>query len=87
MTRLLRMFAKEAIGSIASNLNVEATEESRGPAGCGQEHAVAPRRNPFQRPFFFTPGILPFALRAGFAVRAAPAAQWLLFFLGRTKRK
>ena len=24
----------------------------------------------------FTPGILPFALRAGFAVRAAPAAQW-----------
>ena len=25
-----------------------------------------------------TPGILPFALRAGFAVRAAPAAQWLL---------
>jgi hypothetical protein len=24
----------------------------------------------------FAPGILPFALRAGFAVRAAPAAQW-----------
>jgi hypothetical protein len=24
----------------------------------------------------FTPGILPFALRASFAVRAAPAAQW-----------
>jgi hypothetical protein len=28
--------------------------------------------------FSVTPGILPFALRAGFAVRAAPAAQWLL---------
>jgi hypothetical protein len=25
---------------------------------------------------FLTPGILPYALRAGFAVRAAPAAQW-----------
>jgi hypothetical protein len=25
---------------------------------------------------FLTSGILPFALRAGFAVRAAPAAQW-----------
>lgn len=27
----------------------------------------------------FTPGILPYALRAGFAVRAAPAAQWATF--------
>jgi len=26
----------------------------------------------------FTPGILPYAVRASFAVRAAPAAQWLL---------
>ena len=26
----------------------------------------------------FTPGILPYAIRASFAVRAAPAAQWLL---------
>ena len=34
----------------------------------------------------FTPGILPSALRAGFAVRAAPAAQWLLFSWPR-KRK
>jgi hypothetical protein len=31
--------------------------------------------------FLFTPGILPSALRAGFAVRAAPAAQWLPFSL------
>ncbi len=31
-----------------------------------------------QGALLFTPGILPSALRAGFAVRAAPAAQWLL---------
>jgi hypothetical protein len=32
-----------------------------------------------QGDLLFTQGILPSALRAGFAVRAAPAAQWLLF--------
>jgi hypothetical protein len=37
-------------------------------------------------PYSFTPSILPFALRAGFAVRAAPAAQWLPFSWPR-KRK
>jgi hypothetical protein len=87
MTWLLRIFAKEAIGPIAANINLEATEESRAPASGGQAFVPFRRRTAFQRPFFFTPGILPFALRAGFAVRAAPAAQWLLFFLGRTKRK
>ncbi len=33
-----------------------------------------------------TPGILPFALRASFAVRAAPAAQWLLLPTNRLER-
>ena len=33
----------------------------------------------------FTPGILPSALRAGFAVRAAPAEQWLLSLATREK--
>ena len=33
-----------------------------------------------------TPGILPFALRASFAVRAAPAAQWLLLLTNRLER-
>ena len=45
--------AKEAIGPIASPLNVEATEESRGPASGGQEHRLAPGSHLFQRPFFF----------------------------------
>jgi hypothetical protein len=36
------------------------------------------RQAPSGVAFSVTSGILPFALRAGFAVRAAPAAQWLL---------
>jgi hypothetical protein len=53
MTQLLRIFAKEAIGSIASNLNVEATEEFREPAGGGQACGLPVHRHLFQRPFFF----------------------------------
>ena len=53
MTWLLWIFAKEATGSIASPLNVEATEESRGPASGGQEHGSTPGGHLFQRPFFF----------------------------------
>ena len=52
----------------------------------GYPVAITPlRHTPRFRPFFFTTGILPFALWAGFAVRAAPGAQWLLIFLGQQK--
>ncbi len=51
-----------------------------------QERLPEARQAPSGVAFSFTPGILPYALRAGFAVRTAPAAQWLLFSWPR-KRK